>query len=107
MLKSRTIPPMAAEETMSIERAERVDHHRSNGGCYDGGRRHGGCHGRSTALSPGLVKSSFEERSGAQETRLYRLFPQMTADAVAAAGYRGMMRGRNVVIPGRGNLETL
>src|SRR5947209_10749113 len=26
MLKSRTIPPMAAEETMSIQRAERVDH---------------------------------------------------------------------------------
>jgi short-subunit dehydrogenase len=53
-----------------------------------------------TALSPGLVKSSFEERSGAQETRLYRLFPHRTAGAVAAAGYRGMMRGRKVVIPG-------
>ena len=53
-----------------------------------------------TALSPGLVKSSFEERSGAQATRLYSLFPQMTARAVAAAGYRGMMRGRKVVIPG-------
>ena len=26
MLESRTIPPMAAEETMSIQRAERVDH---------------------------------------------------------------------------------
>jgi uncharacterized protein len=53
-----------------------------------------------TALSPGLTKSSFEQRSGAQETRLYRLLPQMTARAVAMAGYRGMMRGRRVVIPG-------
>lgn len=53
-----------------------------------------------TALCPGLTKSSFEQRSGAQGTRLYRLLPQMTARAVATAGYRGMMRGRRVVIPG-------
>ncbi|PYQ98482.1 MAG: short-chain dehydrogenase [Acidobacteria bacterium] len=53
-----------------------------------------------TALCPGLTKSAFEEKSGAQETRLYRLVPQMTASAVAMAGYRAMMRGRRVVIPG-------
>ena len=53
-----------------------------------------------TALCPGTTKSSFEERSGAQETRLYRFLPQMTARAVAMAGYRGMMAGRQVVIPG-------
>ena len=53
-----------------------------------------------TALCPGLTKSSFEERSGAQGTWLYRLLPQMTAEAVALAGYKGMMRGRRVVIPG-------
>jgi uncharacterized protein len=53
-----------------------------------------------TALCPGLTKSAFEEKSGAQETWLYRLVPQMTAGAVAMAGYRGLMRGRGVVIPG-------
>src|SRR5262245_28292821 len=53
-----------------------------------------------TALCPGLTKSAFEEKSGAQETWLYRLVPQMTARAVAMAGYRAMMRGRRVVIPG-------
>ena len=53
-----------------------------------------------TALSPGVTKSSFEQRSGASETLLYSLLPQATAKAVASAGYRGMMRGRRVVIPG-------
>lgn len=53
-----------------------------------------------TALSPGVTKSAFEQRSGASETLLYSLLPQATAKAVASAGYRGMMRGRRVVIPG-------
>ena len=53
-----------------------------------------------TALSPGLTESSFEERSGAGGTYLYRYLPKMSAAAVAQAGYRGMMRGKAVVIPG-------
>src|SRR5215472_4651948 len=53
-----------------------------------------------TALSPGLTKSSFEERAGASGTALYKFFPQMSAKAVAIAGYRGMMLGRKVVLPG-------
>jgi short-subunit dehydrogenase len=53
-----------------------------------------------TALSPGLTESSFEQRAGAGETNLYRLFPQATAQAVARAGYRAMMRGRRAVVPG-------
>jgi uncharacterized protein len=55
-----------------------------------------------TALSPGPTRSLFEGKSGASETALYKLVPQMTARAVARAGYRGMMRGRRVVIPGLG-----
>ena len=53
-----------------------------------------------TALCAGPTMTAFEQRSGAGETVLYRyrLFP--TAEQVAAAGYRGMMRGRRVVIPG-------
>lgn len=53
-----------------------------------------------TALSPGLTKSSFEQKTGASGTALYKFFPQMSAEAVAIAGYRGLMRGRRVVLPG-------
>jgi len=53
-----------------------------------------------TALSPGMTATSFEERSGAGATRLYKWFPSMSAKAVALAGYRGMLRKRTVVIPG-------
>lgn len=53
-----------------------------------------------TALSPGLTKSSFEQKAGASGTALYKFLPQMSAKAVAIAGYRGMMRGRKVVLPG-------
>jgi len=55
-----------------------------------------------TALSPGVTKSSFEETAGASGTALYRFMPQMNARAVAIAGYRGMMRGRRVILPGLG-----
>ena len=50
-----------------------------------------------TALCPGPTKSSFEERSGADRTILYKFLPKMTAAAVA---YKGMIRQSTVVIPG-------
>jgi len=53
-----------------------------------------------TVLCPGPTTSAFEKRSGAQQSRIYGLLPQTTARAVAIAGYRGMMAGRRVVIPG-------
>jgi uncharacterized protein len=53
-----------------------------------------------TALSPDLTRSSFEEKAGASGTALYRFIPQMSARAVAIAGYRGMMRRHRVVLPG-------
>jgi short-subunit dehydrogenase len=53
-----------------------------------------------TTLSPGVTRSSFEDRSDARETRLYALFPQASARTVARVGYRAMMRGRRVAIPG-------
>jgi short-subunit dehydrogenase len=53
-----------------------------------------------TALCPGPTETPFEKKSGATETALYNWMPSMSADAVARAGYRGMMRGSAVVIPG-------
>jgi short-subunit dehydrogenase len=53
-----------------------------------------------TILCPGPTRTSFEETAGAAETALYRWMPSMSPAAVARAGYRGMMRGSAVVIPG-------
>jgi short-subunit dehydrogenase len=53
-----------------------------------------------TALCPGPTKTSFESTAGATDTVLHKWIPSMTAAIVARAGYRGMMRGSGVVIPG-------
>ncbi len=53
-----------------------------------------------TVACPGVTKTSFEERSGAQQSFLYRWVPAMAPDAVASAAYRGMLRQARVVIPG-------
>lgn len=53
-----------------------------------------------TVLCPGTTATSFDKEAGAAETRLYRWMPSMAAAAVARAGYRGMMRGSSVVVPG-------
>ncbi len=53
-----------------------------------------------TALCPGPTRTSFESAAGATETALYKWMPSIPAAAVARAGYRGMMRGSGVVIPG-------
>src|SRR5262249_41781950 len=53
-----------------------------------------------TALCPGPTRTSFEVSAGGTETMLYQLMPSASAAAVARAGYRGLMRGSSVVIPG-------
>jgi uncharacterized protein len=53
-----------------------------------------------TALCPGTTVTSFEGRSGAGSSRLYRWLPGLPAEIVARAGYRGMKRGAMVVLPG-------
>jgi uncharacterized protein len=53
-----------------------------------------------TALAPGVARTAFEEGLGAGGTALYRWVPAMSPISVARAGYRGMLRGRGVVIPG-------
>jgi short-subunit dehydrogenase len=61
---------------------------------------------RVTALCPGPVLTGFQRRAGVGE-RLPPLLGQ-SAEAVAAAGYRGLMAGQRVVVPGLGNrLVTL
>lgn len=53
-----------------------------------------------TALCPPTTRTSFEERSGANHSVLYSRLPAASPEAVARAGYRGMMRGARVVLPG-------
>jgi short-subunit dehydrogenase len=53
-----------------------------------------------TALSPGPVNTDFEAKAGLQNTQLLRWLPPAEARTVARAAYRGMQRGRPVVIPG-------
>ncbi len=52
-----------------------------------------------TALCPGGTESSFQERAVMQEARILK-GKLMTAREVAEIGYRGLMKGKTVVIPG-------
>ncbi len=52
-----------------------------------------------TALCPGPTATEFQGVAGMQESRLFRA-GTMDAKTVARAGYRGMLAGRAVVVPG-------
>jgi short-subunit dehydrogenase len=52
-----------------------------------------------TALCPGPTESEFKARAGSQRSRLFQTFV-MGAGPVARAGYAGMMKGKQVVVPG-------
>jgi short-subunit dehydrogenase len=51
-----------------------------------------------TCFCPGATATGFAERAGTGGTLLYAL-PQANARAMAVAGYRGLQRGKDVVIP--------
>ncbi|RMG48677.1 MAG: SDR family oxidoreductase [Acidobacteria bacterium] len=53
-----------------------------------------------TALCPGPTESEFARRAGMEESRLFRRWGVMDAATVARAGYRAMMRGKRLVVPG-------
>jgi short-subunit dehydrogenase len=53
-----------------------------------------------TALCPGPVRTEFRKRAGSEGKRT--LGRTMDPASVARAGYRGMMRGRRIVIPNIG-----
>lgn len=55
-----------------------------------------------TALCPGATATGFQDRANVRGTLLMRL-PQANAGRVARAGYRGMLRGAPVVVPGISN----
>ncbi len=56
-----------------------------------------------TALCPGPTLTEFQQRAGVGQTRLFRSPLLLDVSTVALAGYRGMIRGKRVVIPGLGN----
>lgn len=56
-----------------------------------------------TALCPGPTRTGFGAEAGAGDTNLFENPNVMEAAPVAKAGYRGLMRGRVIVIPGLAN----
>ena len=55
-----------------------------------------------TALCPGVTRTGFQARAGVGSTR-YVQSGTMTARQVAEIGYRALMRGQPVVVPGMAN----
>ena len=53
-----------------------------------------------TALCPGPTATEFQKRAKMEDSGLMRRLGVMDASSVAEAGYRGMLRGRRIVIPG-------
>ena len=53
-----------------------------------------------TALCPGPTRSGFQDRAHLEGTRMVRSPLMMDPETVARSGYRGLMRGGVVVIPG-------
>ena len=54
---------------------------------------------RVTCLCPGPVSTEFQIRAGITQSAPNRLI-DVSAAKVAEAGYRGLMRGKRVVVPG-------
>lgn len=52
-----------------------------------------------TALCPGLTRTNFQQRAKMERSKLFTGVV-MDAATVARIGYRGMMQGRRVVVPG-------
>jgi short-subunit dehydrogenase len=55
-----------------------------------------------TALCPGPTTTGFQEVAGVKDSRLFKM-GAMAVEPVARAGYRGMMKGTPIVVPGLRN----
>jgi uncharacterized protein len=53
-----------------------------------------------TTLCPGPTETLFQEVAGANKTLLFSKANMMSSSKVALAGYRGMLKGKRLVIPG-------
>ncbi|HOV99148.1 MAG TPA: SDR family oxidoreductase [Bacteroidota bacterium] len=53
-----------------------------------------------TSLCPGPTSTQFLERSGMKNTHLLQRFATLTAEEVAEAGFKGLMKEKALVIPG-------
>jgi uncharacterized protein len=56
-----------------------------------------------TALCPGATRTGFAREAGMDQSNLFESPTVMDPAPVAAAGYKGMMRGKAIVIPGLAN----
>lgn len=53
-----------------------------------------------TCLCPGATDTGFQGRAGIENTRLFKTLRPMDAKTVARDGYRGLIAGKTLVIPG-------
>jgi len=53
-----------------------------------------------TALCPGPTATGFQERAHVEKSRLFQYVKVMDARTVAEIGYRGLMAGKTLLIPG-------
>ena len=56
-----------------------------------------------TCLCPGYTATEFQKAAGIQKTGMLARLRPMPAATVARIGYRGLMAGRRLVVPGWGN----
>ncbi len=56
-----------------------------------------------TCLCPGATATGFASRAGNDKSRLFKQLRPMDAKTVALSGYRGLMAGKTLVIPGLKN----
>jgi len=56
-----------------------------------------------TCFCPGATETGFASRAGNDKTRLFQKFGPMNVKTVAADGYRGLMKGKTLVISGTKN----